>query len=254
MTPGMHSSQNEQDNRYLAKFAKVPMLEPSDSQECYDMVQTALDLSEELRTPVMVRTTTRIIHSSGIVDLGDFERREPTGLKYTKDIQRTVPVPMFARKMRMALEEKLEKLARCTERFALPEDRARRRPDRHNHERHRLSVCARGVSGGIDPEARDDIPDPKTAHQRLRFIGRKALRRRRGRALPGRADPRDGDQDHAAQDQPAHRRAQPESAASAGCRSFRRKLAQSCHTRWTAFPPVRPCSAPAAPTEACSTL
>jgi len=113
--PGMHSSQNEQDNRYLAKFAKVPMLEPADSQECYDMTQTALDLSEELRTPVIVRTTTRISHSSGIVDLGDFKRREPTELKYAKDIERRVPVPMFARKMRLALEEKQQEFARRAE-------------------------------------------------------------------------------------------------------------------------------------------
>lgn len=113
--PGMHSSQNEQDNRLLARFAKVPMLEPSDSQECYDMVQSALDISEEYQTPVIVRTTTRISHSSSVVDLGDFERRGPTGIKYEKDIQRNVPVPMFARKMRLALEEKLDKLAKLSE-------------------------------------------------------------------------------------------------------------------------------------------
>src|SRR5664280_2057131 len=53
--PGMHSSQNEQDNRYLAKFAKIPMLEPSDSQECYDMVREALEMSEEFATPVLLR-------------------------------------------------------------------------------------------------------------------------------------------------------------------------------------------------------
>lgn len=113
--PGMHSSQNEQDNRALAKFAKVPMFEPSDSQECYDMVQSALDISEEYQTPVIVRTTTRISHSSSVVDLGDFERRGPTGIKYEKDIQGKVAVPMYARKMRLALEEKLEKLAKLSE-------------------------------------------------------------------------------------------------------------------------------------------
>ncbi|MFQ3549291.1 MAG: indolepyruvate ferredoxin oxidoreductase subunit alpha [Armatimonadota bacterium] len=108
--PGMHSSQNEQDNRILARFAKVPMLEPTDSQECYDYVLLALDISEEFNTPVILRTTTRISHSSGIVDLGEFKRRAPSGRKYEKDIEKTVPVPVFARKMRLTLEEKLQRL------------------------------------------------------------------------------------------------------------------------------------------------
>ena len=113
--PGMHSSQNEQDNRNLAKFARVPLFEPSDSQECYDMVRAAFDLSEEFGVPVMVRTTTRISHSSGIVDLGDFQRAPRSEIKYEKDITRTVPVPLFARRMRVALEDKLNKLAEYSE-------------------------------------------------------------------------------------------------------------------------------------------
>ena len=63
----MHSSQNEQDNRNYAKFAKIPMLEPSDSQEAYDFVAEAFALSEEFDTPVMLRTTTRISHGRGQV-------------------------------------------------------------------------------------------------------------------------------------------------------------------------------------------
>ena len=117
--PGMHSSQNEQDNRILAKFAKVPMLEPSDSQECYDMMLAALDISEEFGVPVMLRTTTRTSHSSGVVDLGKFERKPATEPQYEKDITKTVPVPMFARKMRLALEDKLAKLSSYTENTSL---------------------------------------------------------------------------------------------------------------------------------------
>jgi len=113
--PGMHSSQNEQDNRNLAKFTKIPMLEPSDSQECYDMTQIALDMSEEFNTPVLLHTTTRISHSSGIVDLGSFERKPRGERVYEKDITRTVPVPMFARRMRVVLEEKLTKLSEYSE-------------------------------------------------------------------------------------------------------------------------------------------
>jgi len=65
--PSMHSSQNEQDNRILARFAKMPVLEPSDSQEAYDMVGLALEISETFDIPVMLRTTTRIAHSQSLV-------------------------------------------------------------------------------------------------------------------------------------------------------------------------------------------
>lgn len=119
--PGMHSSQNEQDNRLLAKFAKIPMLEPSDSQECYDMIIAAIEISEEFNIPVMLRTTTRVSHSSSIVDLGDVESLRKTQMDrekrvYKKDITRTVAVPMFARRMRVVLEEKNARLAEYSER------------------------------------------------------------------------------------------------------------------------------------------
>jgi indolepyruvate ferredoxin oxidoreductase alpha subunit len=60
--PGMHSSQNEQDNRYLALMAKVPVLEPSDAQECKDFVRLGMEISEQFGVPVMLRTTTRLAH------------------------------------------------------------------------------------------------------------------------------------------------------------------------------------------------
>jgi indolepyruvate ferredoxin oxidoreductase alpha subunit len=69
--PGMHSSQNEQDSRFYARSSKVPMLEPSDSQECKDFVKQAFEISEKFDTPVIVRLTTRIAHSQSIVELGD---------------------------------------------------------------------------------------------------------------------------------------------------------------------------------------
>jgi len=113
--PGMHSSQNEQDNRTLAKFARIPMLEPSDSQECYDMTVAALEISELFDIPVLLRTTTRISHSSGVVDLGSFERKARGERKYEKDIMKTVPVPLFARKMRLKLEEKIARMTDYSE-------------------------------------------------------------------------------------------------------------------------------------------
>lgn len=113
--PGMHSSQNEQDNRFYARFAKVPLLEPSDSQEAYNMTIEAFAISEEYDTPVILRLTTRTSHSSGIVDLGDLAPLPSTGKVYEKDIERTVPVPAFARKMRVRVEERLGRLKQYSE-------------------------------------------------------------------------------------------------------------------------------------------
>lgn len=113
--PGMHSSQNEQDNRNIAKFAKIPMFEPSDSQEAYDMFGEAVKLSEEIKQPVLFRMTTRVCHSSGVVDLGDFQRSETDKKEYKKDVTKTCPIPAFARSMRLALEEKLKRLSQISE-------------------------------------------------------------------------------------------------------------------------------------------
>ncbi len=103
--PGMHSSQNEQDNRYYAKFAKIPMLEPSDSQEVKDYMKLAYELSEKWSTPVFFRMTTRVCHSKGVVELG--ERKEAKPFKYEKQITRYVATPANAKKMRVKVEERL---------------------------------------------------------------------------------------------------------------------------------------------------
>jgi indolepyruvate ferredoxin oxidoreductase alpha subunit len=111
--PGMHSSQNEQDNRYLARFAKVAMLEPSDSQEAKDMVGLGLEISELFDIPVMLRTTTRINHSQTLVELG---RPQPRIIKpYSRDIKKYLMVPAFGRLRRINLEERLAKLAEYSE-------------------------------------------------------------------------------------------------------------------------------------------
>jgi len=113
--PGMHSSQNEQDNRFFAKFAKIPLFEPSDSQEAYEMTRAAFALSEEFNTPVLLRMTTRTSHASGIVELGDFTPAPPSGREYVKDVEAHVPVPVNARKMRVKLEARLEALRAAAE-------------------------------------------------------------------------------------------------------------------------------------------
>lgn len=106
--PGQHSSQNEQDNRNYAKAAKVPMLEPADSQESKDMTKIAFELSEKFDTPVMLRMTTRVCHSKGIVECLDREEREI--IPYKKDINKFVTVPGIAKKLRVKVEERQKKL------------------------------------------------------------------------------------------------------------------------------------------------
>ena len=93
--PHLHSSQNEQDNRYYAKFAKVPMLEPSDSQEAKDFVGVSLDISEKYDTPVILRSTTRISHSRSLVETGP--RCEVPAIEYGKNCQKYVMIPAFGR-------------------------------------------------------------------------------------------------------------------------------------------------------------
>jgi len=69
--PSMHSSQNEQDSRFYAKFALIPVFEPSNQQEAYDMVASAFDLSERLKVPVLLRIVTRLAHSRAAVEIGE---------------------------------------------------------------------------------------------------------------------------------------------------------------------------------------
>ena len=114
--PGMHSSQNEQDNRNIAKFARAPMFEPSDSQEAYDMVQAAFETSEKYRVPCFLRLTTRTSHSSSLVDLGDFHPAPHPVIPYVKDITHTIPVPAFARGQRLAAQKREQEMARAAAR------------------------------------------------------------------------------------------------------------------------------------------
>lgn len=105
--PGMHSSQNEQDNRYLARMAKVPVIEPSDAQECKDFVKVGLEISEKFNTPVMMRTTTRLAHHKGLVRLG--ERVEIPRAQEDLDPKR-FSVPIYRRLLRPKVEERLQEL------------------------------------------------------------------------------------------------------------------------------------------------
>jgi len=112
--PGMHSSQNEQDSRYFAKFALIPCLEPRDQQECYDMTREAYDLSEELGLPVMVRLVTRIAHSRSAVETTDGPRPQ-NPLQPARDIRRWTLLPSNARVQYKILVEKQPELVRRSE-------------------------------------------------------------------------------------------------------------------------------------------
>jgi len=109
--PAMHSSQNEQDNRRYAQFARVPCLEPSDSQECKDFTVKAFDLSEEFDTPVLLRTTTRINHSSTPVELGERRETRVRPAKFPHNPEKYVMVPAHARKRHPVVEERFLALA-----------------------------------------------------------------------------------------------------------------------------------------------
>jgi indolepyruvate ferredoxin oxidoreductase alpha subunit len=109
--PGQHSSQNEQDSRHWTRFGKVPMLEPADSGECKDFTRIAFEISERFDTPVLLRSETRVSHCDSLMELG--ERRESTiqkGLDQ-KETPKYVMVPMYSRVRRVALEERITKLA-----------------------------------------------------------------------------------------------------------------------------------------------
>ncbi len=110
---GMHSSQNEQDSRHHAIASKVPMLEPSDSTECRDFVKLAYDISEEFDTPVIVRMSTRVAHSQSIVET--FDRQELELKEYTKNPQKYVMMPAFARGRHVFVEERTAKLTEYAE-------------------------------------------------------------------------------------------------------------------------------------------
>lgn len=102
--PGLHSSQNEQDNRFYAKFAQVPMLEPSDSQEAYEMTKYAFDLSEAYDTPVFLRLTTRICHTRCVVETGG--RREAPLKPYVRNPHKYAMVPSNAYPRHFDLERR----------------------------------------------------------------------------------------------------------------------------------------------------
>ena len=107
--PGIYSSQNEQDSRMVARAALVPVLEPSDSAEAKEFTKYAFELSEKYDTPVILRTTTRLSHSQGKVELQD--RVEVEDKVYERNIAKTVMMPNNAKNRHVFVEERMKKLA-----------------------------------------------------------------------------------------------------------------------------------------------
>lgn len=107
--PSMFSSQNEQDNRYYARMANIPMLEPSNPREVKDLMKYGFQLSEEYQIPILMRTTTRVSHMRGIVEVDSVNEEKREGF-FKKDPQRFVPVPEVAYKMHQKLTEKMQEL------------------------------------------------------------------------------------------------------------------------------------------------
>ena len=107
--PGLYSSQNEQDTRMIARAAQLPVLEPSDSAEAKDFVKRAYEISEQFDRPVILRTTTRLAHSQGLVELHD--REEVEDKPYVKNIQKNVMMPGNAKLRHIEIEKRNLELA-----------------------------------------------------------------------------------------------------------------------------------------------
>lgn len=118
--PGLHSSQDEQDNRYYARAAKIAILEPSDSQESKDFVKAALEISEKYDMPVLLRMTTRVCHSKSIVELGEGRTEVPLVLYEKKD--KFNPIPAISKGLHTKVERNLKALEEYSE--ATPLNRA----------------------------------------------------------------------------------------------------------------------------------
>ena len=144
--PGQHSSQNEQDTRHYARLAKVPVLEPATAQDCLDFMRGAMELSEAFETPVILRLTTRVSHSGGVVATGEREE-SPNPVAFKKNPQRFTPLPAWGRLLRRKVEERLGRLS---------EEASRSRMNRVEWGDRSLGIIAPGVAY---PYVREAFPE-----------------------------------------------------------------------------------------------
>lgn len=144
--PGMHSSQNEQDSRNYAAFARVPVLEPSDSAEARAFARAAFDLSESNDIPVLIRTTVRVSHSKSLVATGEREVRPSMG-EYKTDPAKWVMMPTMAKARRLDLDRRIAGLAALAETSDL------------NRAEYRDSAVGIVCSGVCYQHVREALPD-----------------------------------------------------------------------------------------------
>ena len=145
---GMHSSQNEQDSRHYAIAAKLPMVEPADSQECLDYVKAAFEISEAFDTPAMFRLSTRVSHSQSLTLLSDREERPLR--EYVKDPGKYVMMPANAQKRHVVVEERTRRLREFAE--TTPLNRVEPGNDR------RIGIITAGICYQYVREAMPDAP------------------------------------------------------------------------------------------------
>ena len=119
--PGMHSSQNEQDNRNYSKFAKIPTLEPSSPEEARIFTKLGFDISEQFDTPVIIRMSTRVCHTDGLVNLEEPVKEDVT-FSFQKNARKYVMIPGFARGRHKLQHEKIPKMNEYSEKFPYHEE------------------------------------------------------------------------------------------------------------------------------------
>jgi indolepyruvate ferredoxin oxidoreductase alpha subunit len=146
--PGMHSSQNEQDSRHYAKASKAMMLEPSDSSECKEFMKEAFELSEKFDTPVIMRLSTRVSHSQGLVELN--ERINYELKPYEKNIAKNVMMPANAIKRHVVVEDRYKKLVEYAESTKL---------NKVENNNSKIGVITNGISDMYAKEALGDNVD-----------------------------------------------------------------------------------------------
>ena len=190
--PEMHSSQNEQDSRNYAKFAKLPMLEPADSRECLEFTRLAFDLSEQFDTPVMLRSCTRISHGKSIVELGERVNDLPAP-KLVKDAPKLVMLPGNARVRHPLVEERIVNLSEYGDTSAINRTELRST---------KIGIICAGVVYQYVREALPEAsvlklgmvyPLPQSADPRICRQGRAAVRGRGTRPVHRGAGPGHGD-------------------------------------------------------------
>lgn len=145
--PGAYSSQNEQDSRFYASFAKIPCLEPSDPQEAKDMTVLAFDISEELGLPVMIRSITRLLHCYSPVTVG--ERRQENPIKIEKVPENMVAIPKHVKGLHEKLNAKQRKINELIKRHEL---------NRIYHGESRRGIIACGIGFLYAMEVGENMP------------------------------------------------------------------------------------------------